>query len=281
MIPTPIEIIYFRELLKVKNVTKAALRLGVTQPTLTQALHKLEDKLNVKLFERTKKGVIPTPSALAFENRTQELMECWNSIQSNLASTQESISGTFKVGCHQSVAAFITPPLLLNLEKEAPQISVNFEHDYSRKILEKVVSKEVDIGFVVNPFKHPDLVFKKLGNDKVTFWIKKGLSKTPNYLFADFKRAQVESLLGKTYEKHFHNWHLVETSSLELVRVLTKKGLGVGILPERVAFAEGSELELYNKALPSRPDEIYLAYRREVLSSKAGKEFLRLAHIQI
>ncbi|MBS1969149.1 MAG: LysR family transcriptional regulator [Bdellovibrionales bacterium] len=277
MIPTPTEITYFLEVYQTKHVSKAAMRLGITQPTLTQALQKLEEKLKTTLFHRTKQGVVPTTSATVFYSRANSLKECWSDIQDGVFNSDTEIEGSFVVGCHQSVGAYTAPRLLKNLEKEAPKLHVKFVHDFSRKITEKVVSYEVDMGYVVNPAKHPDLVFKKLGDDRVTFWKKKGAENLPKRIFADGSRAQTEDLLGKTMKKHFGDWKIVESTSLELIRTLTSQGLGVGVLPERVAHAESKDLVIFDKSLPSRPDEIYLAYRKEVLSSNAGRELLRLA----
>lgn len=277
MIPTPTEINYFLEVYQTRHISKSAMRLGITQPTLTQSLQKLEEKLKTVLFHRTKQGVIPTASAGIFYSRAKALNEAWGEIQEDVQSTTMEIAGTFTVGCHQSVGAYTAPKLLRNIEKDAPKLNVNFVHDFSRKITEMIVSYEVDLGYVVNPQKHPDLVFKKLGDDKVTFWKKKGLEDLPKKIFADGRRAQVEDLLGKTYRKHFSDWKVIESTSLELVRTLVAQGLGIGILPERVAHAENKDLVVYDKSLPSRPDEIYLVYRKEVMASNAGRELLRLA----
>ena len=58
---------------------------------------------------------------------------------------------------------------------------------------------------------------------------------------------------------------------------MTLSGQGIGILPERVAKLDHADLVVYDKNLPTYSDEIYLAYRKEGLSSKAGKELIRLA----
>lgn len=277
MIPSETEIHYFLEIYQTLHISKAALRLGITQPTLTQSLQKLEEKLDTKLFYRTKQGVVPTSSATVFYGQAQRLKECWKEIQEKVFVSTSEVEGVFTVGCHQSVAQYTAPSLLRNLQREAPKLRIHFLHDSSRRITEKVVSYEVDIGYVVNPTKHLDLVLKKLGDDRVTFWQKKGATALPKRIFADGQREQVEELLGKTYQKHFREWKIVQSTSLEVVRTLVSQGLGIGILPERVARAENRNLEIYDRNLPFRHDEIFLAYRREVLSSKAGKELIRLA----
>ncbi|MBC7398270.1 MAG: LysR family transcriptional regulator substrate-binding protein, partial [Bdellovibrionales bacterium] len=168
-----------------------------------------------------------------------------------------------------------------NLNQHAPKIEISLVHDFSRKVTERIVSYDIDLGFVINPVRHPDLVLKKLGNDQIRFWKKKGHSNPPKRIFADSNLNQMAILLGKTYAKYFSDWSLVETASLELIRTLVSQGHGIGILPERIANAEGFDLVAFDKALPSYADEIYLAYRREVLASRAGKELIRLAHLNL
>ncbi len=277
MIPSPTEIQYFLELYHVKHVSKAAMRLGVTQPTLTQSLQRLELKLGASLFFRTKQGVIPNKNAVQFYSKAKVLKDCWDEIHTGVTVAHTQLEGSFLVGCHQSVGAYTIPTLTKRINEEAPRIGINLVHDFSRKITSGVVAYEIDLGFVVNPPKHPDLVMKKLGDDKVTFWKQRGAKNLPKNIFADATRIQVEELLGKTFKKHFEGWNIIQSSSLELVRTLTKQGLGIGVLPERVAKVDDAALTLFREDFPSRPDEIYLIYRKEVLSSRAGKELVRLA----
>src|SRR5690606_17011190 len=120
------------------------------------------------------------------------------------------------------------PSLLKRIDQECPNLSIRFAHESSRRVADKIVAYEIDVGFVVNPVKHPDLVYKKLGDDKVTFWKKRSLVNLPKRIFADGRREQVEQLLGAAYKKHFSDWQIVETNSLEVIRTLTAAGLGVG-----------------------------------------------------
>lgn len=281
MIPTSTEIKYFIEVYQSKHITRAALRLGVTQPTLTQAIKNIELKVGAPLFHRTKQGVQPTKVAAQFYTSVKNLNDCWNEIKIDIAKSTTELEGVFTIGCHQSVAAYVAPPLLKKIDIECPNLSIRFVHDFSRRITEKIVAFEVDIGFIVNPFKHPDLVFKKIGDDKVTFWRKKGATKIPKRIFADGQREQVEQLLGSTYKNNFKDWKIVDSTSLEVVRTMVAEGLGVGVIPERVAMPDQYDLEIYNKSLPVRPDEIFLAYRKEVMSSKAAKELIGLASFKL
>jgi len=281
MLPTPTELEYFAETFRTKHISKAAIRLGVTQPTLTQSLQKLEEKLGSKLFHRTRQGLIPTEEGSLFFVKAHTLLDSWREVSEGVQVSRTEIQGRFRVGCHQSVGAYTLPSLLKNINESAPRIELSLIHDFSRKVTEGIISYQIDLGYVVNPMKHPDLVLKKIGDDRVMFWKKRGLSQIPKRIFADVDQAQIEGRLGKAYKGFFKDWGLAQSSSLELIRTLTLSGQGIGILPERVAKADGAALVVYDESLPIRKDEIYLAYRKEVLSSKAGKELIRLASIAL
>lgn len=281
MLATSSEIEYFIEIYQTRHVSKAAIRLGVSQPTLTLSLQKLEEKLGAQLFHRTKQGVVPTEHGVIFFRKSILLLDHWRDIHKGIQQSTSDIFGRFKVGCHQSVGAYVLPQLLDQLNKHAPGIEIELVHDFSRKITEGVVSYNIDIGFVINPTRHPDLVLKKLGDDRVLFWKKRGGKDLPQKIFADQNLVQMQEILGKTHTKFFKNWQLISTTSLELIRTLVLSGQGIGILPERVAKADGADLVPYDLTLPTYEDKIFMAYRREVLASQAGKELIRLASNQL
>lgn len=277
MLATPTEIEYFIEVYQTRHVSKAAIRLGVTQPTLTLSLQRLEEKLGAKLFHRTKQGVVATEQGTLFYKKAHGLMDSWNDLHHDLGQSMDTIQGHFKIGCHQSVGAYTLPPFLESLNKEAPGIEIDLVHDFSRKITERVVSYDIDLGFVVNPVRHPDLVLKKMGEDRVLFWRARNIETLPKKIFADANLVQIQSILGKTHAKEFQDWKLVNSNSLELIRTLTLSGQGIGILPERVAKADGADLVPYDSKLPIFEDKIFVAYRKDVLSNRAGRELVRLA----
>ncbi len=281
MLATSTEIEYFVEVYQTGHVSKAAIRIGVTQPTLSFSLQKLEEKLGTKLFHRTKQGVVPTEHGTLFYRKALHLLDCWGEVQKGIQHSNSEICGRFKIGCHQSVGAYTLPKFLAQLHKHAPGIEIELVHDFSRKITEGVVSFKIDLGYVVNPTRHPDLVLKKIGDDRVLFWKKRGAGQLPEKIFADRNLPQMQDLLGKAHLKEFKSWKLISTPSLELIRTLTLSGQGIGILPERVAKADGADLVPYDSRLPTYEDRIFLAYRKDVLSSKAGRELLRLASFEL
>jgi DNA-binding transcriptional LysR family regulator len=274
MMPTETEITHFLEVYSTKHFTRASIKLGITQPTLTQSIFRLEEKLGTELFHRTKQGCIPTRTAGIFYDKATHLRELWADLSIKVTASNQNLSGIFRVGCHQSVGTYTLPKFLNALAKQAPEIEIRLHHDWSRKIAEKIIHYEIDLGFVVNPVRHPDLVLKKIGTDRVGFWKAKAVHYPKTRIFADANLAQVRELLGKKNAPKYKDWQVIETSSLELIRSLVLSGAGIGVLPERIAKLDGSELELVDSSLPVQQDEIYMIYRMDTLRSVAGKALI-------
>jgi DNA-binding transcriptional LysR family regulator len=276
MIPTETELTHFLEVYRTKHFTRASIKLGIAQPSLTQSILKLEAKTGVQLFFRTKQGCIPTPSADALYDKATSLQEIWKSVCEGMSEKKDGLSGIFRIGCHQSVGAYTLPRFFKILAKSSPSIEIRLHHDWSRKITDKIVNYELDLGFVVNPTKHRDLVLIRLGTDRVAFWRAKGL--TPGkIIFADADLTQVQNIFGKKFALKFSDYQVVESSSLELVRTLVLSGVGFGILPERVAMAESNALEIVDPSLPTLQDDVYLVYRADTLKSAAGRALIKAA----
>ncbi len=277
MMPTETEIEHFLELYDAKNYTRAALRLGITQPTLTQSIFRLEEKIKSKLFHRTKQGCTPTRVGEIFYGKASHLHEVWKSLASDVAESETGLTGSFRIGCHVSVGVYTLPLFVKKIATEAPAIGIRVHHDWSRRITEKIVNHELDLGFVINPVRHRDLVLIKIGIDNVALWKTKKIAHVPKRLLTDLDLNQVRKLFGKHKVQEFDGWPIVETSSLEVVRAMTQVGAGVGLLPERVAKVGNSGLEMIKSALPQRKDEIYVAYRVGTMKGAAGKAVVEAA----
>ncbi len=277
MIPTETEIEHFLELYDAGSFTRAALRLGITQPTLTQSIFRVESKINAKLFHRTKQGCMPTKVGEIFYGKAMHLQEVWKSLAADVSESEKALVGSFRVGCHESVGIYALPYFIKTVARGAPSIGIRIHHDWSRRITEKIINHELDLGFVINPVRHPDLVLIKIGTDKVALWKAKGKENIPKRLLTDLDLTQVRKLFGKHQIDEFEGWPVVETPSLEVVRAMTQVGAGIGLLPERVAKVGNAGLEMIMSALPQRKDEIYLAYRMDTLKGVAGKFVLEAA----
>lgn len=269
MLPTSQELIYFIELAQTLNMSRSAEKLGVTQPTLTSSLKKLESNLGTLLFVRSKSGIQLTKFGERFFPEAKELLEKWNSLSIDVKKHEVDIQGQFSIGLHQSVAQYSLPLFLPALLKKYSDLSFSFHHDLSRKITENIISYKMDFGIVINPVSHPDLIIKELCHDEVTFFKSKDC-KNNDILIYEPDMLQSQSLLRESKKKKIEFSRHLTSSSLEVIRGLVASGAGIGILPARVAHFERSHhlVEAFSNA-PTFKDRLCLIYRRMGKRTKA------------
>lgn len=269
MMPSPADLTYFIEVASTLNLSRAAERLGISQPSLSLAVQRLEQSVGVPLLLRSKKGVTLTQAGKQLLVRARNLLQQWEAVKgAALASTHE-IQGAYTLGSHVSVALYSLPGFMATLLEQHPALEIKLTHDLSRKITERVIQMEIDIGIVVNPVKHPDLIIRKLCDDEVTFWVGKGERKIQDFrdgnavLICDPDLLQTQDLTKKLKKSGIHYNRILNSSSLEVITALTASGAGVGIIPSRVAaFASEKGLRRIPRA-PVFHDEICLLYRVE------------------
>lgn len=269
MLPQSYEITYFLEVAKTLNLSRAAERLGVSQPALTISLKKLEANLGVDLFYRSKSGMQLTKHGESFLVKAHALHELWESCQEQSRLDKNEIQGHFRLGVHVSVALFTLRHFLPKFMALHPDFHLSLTHDLSRKITEQVISHKLDVGIVVNPVRHPDLVIKDLYTDEVSFW-ESPSNKNNEVLIADDQLIQSQTLMKKN---NFNR--MITSSSLEVVLSLTESGAGVGILPGRVAALSHNKLEKSKNNPKTYLDKMCLIYRPESKKLLAMEALIR------
>lgn len=268
MIASPSELQYFLEVGLTLNLSRAAERLGISQPSLSVAIKRLEQSVGTTLLIRHKKGVTLTQAGKQLLLHTRKLLQQWQEVKSQALASHSEVQGCFTIGCHPSIAKYSLPFFLPELMNTHSNLEIKLKHDISRKITEEVIDLSVDIGLVVNPVKHPDLIIRKLFNDEVGFWQKKNsqvqLSKPSNkVVLCDPELQQTQSLLKKAKKQGIVFDRIIPTNSLELIAALTAKGCGVGVLPTRVMLTSFPDKLSLIRGAPTYFDEVCMVYRSE------------------
>lgn len=268
MVPSPAELTYFYEVANLSNFTRASNKLGMTQPSLSLAIKRLEKSVGATLFVRHKQGVTLTPAGKKLLQQVKQLLHHWENTKLEATASHQNIQGEITLGCHTTVALFLHEFLSEILIKH-PRVSFHLKHDTSQKTTENVINSSIDIGIVTNPFKHPDLIIRKLNTTETTFWTSKNPTPTQNIrsdklvVICDPNIPQTQLLLKKWKNEILNSSRLLTTNSLEIVANLTANGCGIGILPS--CFIQTIyPNKLYR--IPNTPvsqGNLYLIYRKK------------------
>jgi len=234
---------YFLEVFEYQSLTKASQRLGITQPTLTQVLKRLESYFGVMLFHRDKKGVRPTESASVLAQEALELMSRWSEIKKIVTAHEKEVIGVITLGAHEAVADYTLPYFLGMLGQDYPRLEIRIKNGLSREITEDIIGHKIDIGLVINPIRHLDLVIRPLFSDKVHFWQSQNESSHNDILICQPQLLQTQSLLKKIERKQQFK-KTIAINQLSTIARLVDQGVGIGIIPERVVQNLGTAVQL-------------------------------------
>lgn len=227
---------------KYRHFVKAAESCEITQSTLSSLIQKLENELDIIIFDRTSHPIKPT--AIGEEVIAQAKVVLFNAEQlKELVKLQkEEESGTLKIGTVSTIAPYILPKLFKKLSTEHTQIHISVEEARLATIIEKLGKAEIDIAILPTPLNNNELLEIPLYNEKFLAYV------SPNEPFFDREQVCVNKMptenlwvLQEAYcpNNNFSfcckkrgNAAIYEAGSIEtLVKIVDVNG-GFSIIPE-------------------------------------------------
>lgn len=265
---------YFVEVSRSPNLRQAAKVLNVTQPTLSHSLARLDEELDTQLFFRSNKGLRLTQEGKKAQKVFNHVLEELLILQEEINRDKNNVSGRVSLGCHPSVAIYFLPTLLQESSSQFPKLEYSLSHAHSAEILKKVLGDEIEFGLVINPESHNDLVLTKLLTDEVNLFCSEKIEKTNrSVLIYDPNLHQSKSLLEQLKKRKINFTRKLESANLEVISTLVDSGLGVGILPKRVARGK---VKLFDSTIKSFKDQLYLVYKPHQRRRFLGTTFVNL-----
>lgn len=288
------ELRFIVTLAREKHFGKASAACFVSQPTLSVAIRKLENELDVVLFERNKNDVRITAMGEKIVERAKRVLEEADSIKLVAKSDKDQLTGLFKLGAIYTVGPYLLPPLIKQLNKIAPNMPLEIREDFTSNLREKLRVGEVDAILVSLPFTEPGIETQVLYEESFVVLMPedhpltrykqitdKHLNDYPmlmleeRHCFRDQVMSSCPACFSMPQNQHI-NWTTVEGSSLETVRHMVASGMGLTILPMTAASAAFCPYK--EKFLTSRPLRSNGAGRTVVLAWR--KTFPRIKAIQ-
>ncbi len=275
---------YYLAIVEHGSLTAAARVLGISQPSLSVALRKLEEHVGAQLLMRTREGVTPTRAGQVLVDHARQAGRTLALAREEISALDAEPRGRFVLGCHESLAAYALPGFMSRFLTKYQRLELVLWNGNSRDVEQAVLERRIDLGLVVNPAEHPDSVVVKLFDDAVSFVANASLAadENTNVLFERYPLLhvpalrQTQALLADLQKKQIVVGRPLACSSMELVKSLVLDGVGAGILPLRVAnhgVSGGKLVVLGGATLPSYPDRIALV-RRFDLPQSAGARVL-------
>ena len=275
------ELRYIVAVARERHFGRAADACFVSQPTLSVAVKKLEEELDVKIFERGGNDVSVTALGEAIVRQAQIVIEQAAAVKEIAKSGKDPLSGPLKLGIIYTIGPYLLPDLVRQAIDRTPQMPLMLQENFTVKLLDMLRTGELDCAIMAEPFPDAGLAVAPLYDEPFMVAVPKShpLSKRKQISSEELKRETM-LLLGTGHcfrdqvlevcpefarfssdadgiRKSF------EGSSLETIKHMVASGMGVTVVP-RLSVPKGAQAHVaYVKFAPPVPTRrVVLAWRR-------------------
>ena len=141
-----------------RHFGKAAEACGLTQSTLSLMVKKMEEELDVRIFDRDLHPVAPTAIGRKLIDRAKVILFNVDQLTEMTRSEKETLSGPLKIALISTISPVLTPGLFKYIGQRYPSIALQTEEMLSGTILDKLRKAEVDMGILAGPVREPGLL---------------------------------------------------------------------------------------------------------------------------
>ncbi|MBI6120482.1 LysR family transcriptional regulator [Salegentibacter maritimus] len=264
-----------------KNFTKAAQKVFVTQPTLSMQIQKLEEELDVQIFDRTKKPIQLTETGQKIVQQARNIVNESDRIQDIVDQQKGFVGGIFKLGVIPTIMPTLLPMFINNFIKKYPKVKLKIEELNTEAIIERLREGHLDAAIAATPLELPGIKENVLYYEPFVGYIPNehrlhhkdkieinDLDIDDMLLLEDghcFKDGIIN--LCKSSRNYDEDHFQLESGSFETLIKLANEGLGMTLLPYLHTLDlkdnEKKNLRMFKDPVPAR--EVSLIYNRSEL----------------
>jgi len=149
------------------SFTKAAAELYMTQPAVTKHIHKLEQSLETKLFNRHGNKISLTPAGERLLQYAYRIESLYNQLYFDLSQLKNEQKGSLKIGSSTTITQYVLPGFIQKFSKRYPDIKISVMNGNTEKIEQAVLKNEIDIGLIEGQSKRSGIQYKTFLKDEI------------------------------------------------------------------------------------------------------------------
>jgi DNA-binding transcriptional LysR family regulator len=275
------------ELGRARHFTRAAERLGVTQPALSHAIAQLEEELGVTLFARTSRRVAPTAAGAELLAGAERILGEVDALRVAVGEHAEGLRGRIDVGTMLFLGGTALPSLIAEFHRRHAGVEFVLHHDLTADMLAGLRSGDLDVAFVnVDAAAHPDLTFIDVDRDELAVAV------PPQHRLAGARRVRLAELAGEPFIAYqtgsglyatfaaaarragFTPRAVVQCRDTNTVRALVAEGVGLALLPVSYLRTPGPEVAVVALSAPLLEMTVTLGVRAGIASNPAARAFV-------
>ncbi len=287
--PTLTQLQYILAVAEHKNFSRAAKSCHVSQPSLSAQIQKVEDLIEIVIFDRSKKPIMITQKGKNFIEQAKVILREHDKL-SHIASDNGELKGHFKLGVIPSLSAYVLPLFIESFAKKYPSVQVQVSEVKTDKIIEELYDDKLDGGLLVTPLYDDKIIERSLFYEKFMVFCsndhalykksklsEKDLDSESVWLLEEGHcfREQVVKVCSLDRKNQVLQNINFESGSLETLINLIRKGDGYTLLPELATAnltttEKKNNLKEFTKPVPTREVSLVHSrsfYKQEILQA--------------
>ncbi len=269
---------------KYRHFVTASEHCFVTQPTLSMQIKKLEEHLNVIIFDRSKQPIVPTVIGAKIIKQAKEVLYQSKKIDEIIKDEENTISGELSIGIIPSLAPYLLPLFIGSFSSKYPDLKITLNEMLSEDIIKALKNDDLDVGLLVTPINEKGIYENPLFYEEMKLYV------NPKHSFAKAKqivtseiatdklwlmsegncfRTQVINLCDYSTQLDENKHFKFESGSLETIVNLVNTEGGYTLLPElatnQLNYSKGV-LKSFSNMKPLR--EVGMVFSRTNVKSK-------------
>jgi LysR family hydrogen peroxide-inducible transcriptional activator len=277
------ELRYIVAVARERHFGRAAEACFVSQPTLSVAIKKLEEELDLKLFERGASEVSVTPLGEAIVRQAQSVLEQAAAIKEIAKRGKDPLSGPLRLGIIYTIGPYLLPELVRHAIAMTPQMPLMLQENFTVKLLDMLRTGELDCAIMAEPFPDTGLAIAPLYDEPFLVAVPAGhpLAQQRS-INSEALKQETMLLLGTghcfrdqvlevcpefaRFSSHAEGIRKsFEGSSLETIRYMVAAGMGITVVPQ-LSVRTWDRSEGPNQQVVYLPFETPVPTRRVVLA---------------
>lgn len=285
-----------------KSFTKAAERLCIAQPSLSQQIAKLEADLGMRLFHRGPKGVTLTADGRQFINRAQQILLLHHDFLQEMRERTQGMGDRLSIGTTAITGGHLLPRMLSLFHCAYPSVQPRLVEESTEVLTDLLLAGEIELAILPLPVDHPSLETTHILTEPLFLafppteqpWMTQAIRRvirdgegTQAITMAAVSAAPFvvlkrgfgfrRTLFALCANDGFQPQVSHETSSIDTAQAMVTYGLGVTVVPEMVVLRHQHPRPIY-VAMESQPTRsLVFAYPRDRYVSLAARAFIEIA----
>lgn len=285
---------YVMAIAEEKSFSKAAKKLYISQPSLSQYIMRLEEQIGIKIFDRTTNPLILTFAGEKYLETAKKILNLNNQLIQVLGDISDSKKGRLIIGIPISIERYILPLILPEFYKRFPEIEIVIKEQPAIKLEEMLAQGEVDIAILHLPIQAEGIEYEPISVEKIFLVAPPGyhtrsikeLKKQQKFDF-NYLKDEKFILLKPGYRMRFVADELfkraqfkpnilLEIRNLDTAYCLASAGMGFTLIPENIImFLNTNQYDNYF-SIDDITFTLVVAYRRGAYLTKVIREFITI-----